>query len=224
MNRLRYILIALLLSFIIIGTLSCNSSETFGSRVYNVPIADTPFPCENGTEWTYRFGDTEMKLVANGTAEHVIAGEVVVIEEWFRDDNDDWYLNNYDYLWISDKEVRRFDTLESDTYSVVIRYPLKLGKTWKYSPIDHPGWIATVVSIDNVVTPTGTFTDCYRIEYNCEDGYWGDMIRTTWYAPGVGGLYGVREEDGRVTELIGYKFPDEQVLGVKKYLNRLENG
>ncbi|MCP4230110.1 MAG: hypothetical protein GY771_08175 [bacterium] len=212
----RSYLLSLILISVVIATLSCNSGDTVGSGEgdgRSCSPFDAPFPCAVGSEWSYRFGDTDMKLVAAGMVNHTTVGEVVVIEEWFRsDDNKDWYLSSYEYVQVTDEEIRRYDDLNEDSYSVLVTLPLELGNTWSYRPLDHPDWTASIVSIDNVSMPWGTYTGCYRVEYITEDSYWGDSVSTRWFAPGVGGLYGVREEDGRITELVGYKFPEEQVL------------
>ncbi|MCP4230112.1 MAG: hypothetical protein GY771_08185, partial [bacterium] len=60
-------------------------------------------------------------------------------------------------------------------------------------PVDHPDWEATVVAVEDVTVPAGTFEDCYKIEYYYESLSQGKGINTIWYASGVGGRYGVDE-------------------------------
>jgi hypothetical protein len=157
------------------------------------------FPLTQGSRWTYAEGAVTLIDSVAGDSSVAERNATVVLrsfapEFWVRDQTGLW-------------RFERRTTIRSGTeYELEARYalqyqlPLVLGATWSESFRDTVVVLGTetllvrdslhgsVVAIEDVVTPAGTFDDCYRVELfrSVQAETLAEANSVEWLAPGVG--------------------------------------
>lgn len=157
------------------------------------------FPLTRGSRWTYSDGiATRTDSVAGDS---VVDGRSAIVvlrsfapEFWLRDQTGAWRF------------TRRAVIRGGQEYELEARYeqayqlPLVLGATWADAFGDTVTVLGTeslfvrdslsglVAAIEDVVTPAGTFTECYRLDFfrSVRTDTLIETAWTEWLAPGVG--------------------------------------
>jgi hypothetical protein len=204
-------LLALILS-VLVAVLLLNCDNATAPDDEGEPEPESfDFPHPDGGEWVYKFNDLDWKYVVDETVQHYEVGDVIAVQEWWKNEDDtEWNFVGYTYLWFSEDEIRAYYALDDDIYKILFKFPLEVGKSWKYRPNDHPDWTATVLEKrDSVTVPAGTFNDVWIIDYYVYQSPPGDISVATYYVSGVGGLDGIREVQRQVgtTDLVSYNQP-----------------
>ncbi len=73
-----------------------------------------------------------------------------------------------------------------------LKFPLKVGQTWKQSIYNTPGPLIWKVNSLNatIKTPAGTFTHCIQLQYGPQGSTASNgLLQTVYYAPGLGEVY-----------------------------------
>jgi hypothetical protein len=140
-------------------------------------INSSYYPLEIGNQWNYSnqfFSKTE-KIVdttrINGLLYYGLASWDDHVEYWFREDSNRVYLLN---------------TSDSNDF-VLFNFNADTGKNWQLPPGYECSFgtkITLVSKEDSIITPAGTFLNCYHFKhhpYCCDAG-----IYDTWFAKGTG--------------------------------------
>jgi len=158
---------AILTSSLLLCFVFCFSANTHA-------LSDSSyFPLEIGNQWILSSQpDTLIETVADT---QLIEGNIYFSFDQFR--NSSGYLlrmfANQVFIYVDTTEYLWYD------------FSADSGDTWTVPPLPHPfdgGNFSLQSKTDTVVTPAGTFTDCYRIHHFIA----ADAEFVEWFAPGIG--------------------------------------
>jgi hypothetical protein len=146
----------------------------FYSTVYSQGVKESSyFPLRIGNQWFFSSqNDTLSETVADTQR---IGGNLYYSLEKFRDYSGFLFrvFDNRVYIFADTSEYLWYD-FKADS-----------SDSWTVPPLGHPygGGLLTMQSkTDTVFTPSGTFTDCYRIYHHIGS----DAEFVEWFAPGIG--------------------------------------
>jgi hypothetical protein len=151
---------------------SCGEEEgpAGPTRPFNYPHAD-------GAEWIYTYeGLGFAKYVISGTYYHPAAGETQKLHEYVAGLGG-WEESFVYYLKATGDDVRVYVDAEANQYVVLLKFPLKQGRSWDAGL----GLRAKFLATEKVTVSAGTFS-CVRVAYTSDVGTF-----TVWWPTGVGG-------------------------------------
>ena len=157
---MKYFHALILISMIILFSAGCSqntsSSGSGGGREY--------FPNTDGYSWSYRMsmsGTTETATARMTFTGTTTAGGTTV-QIWR---TESFYTTGAttieNLIKVTDSSVTQYGTLvyPSTIPSTVIAFPLNIGSSWyTYGTVE-----AIVTAQENVIVPSGTFNNCYKI-------------------------------------------------------------
>jgi len=147
-----------LISLIVLLIISCKKNITNSSDIGII------MPLAIGNSWIYEDDDGDLSEV-NITSEIDIDGIT-----WYIDNNDNFYRNNSEGLWIYD--------LEDDREGLHLKYPIDIDESF----INAWGWRFTCISKDFTFV---NYVGCYEYYYTESYSAFAQEIRL-YYKPNIG--------------------------------------
>ena len=158
------------------------------------------FPLHIGNEWTFTFQNslhTEEivdTIRINGFLYYELSIWSPEPQYWFRESNDSVYL------------LDRIDSTEILLYN----FNADSGESWELTP-DYDCSFGSEITLlsknDTVVTPAGTFTNCYHLlhQQNCSDA----GIFESWFGKGIGRI---RYVENNIAGMKDYKLVEYKIF------------
>ena len=141
------------------------------------PFTVDKFPNNDWISWTYEIYDA-LSSIYDTVIVQVAESATVAI--W----NYDFGDSSYTELVSVEGDTVKFITTGSISYTRnSLLFPLVSGKSWVTYPL---GYVSTVMSITNLLTPAGQFYPTYKIETAENCGAECSHIESVWYVPNVG--------------------------------------
>ena len=181
MKSIKTVFLAGILAFFLVLAHGCSQkTEEGGGKSY--------FPNGVGNTWTYSNDDgTSMTVTVDRT--DVIFGNIAVQLFVATDLDSGGHVTDTDeeYYRVTDAGVydHGTPTYPQETGLPWLLFPLTVGKTWTFVDGTTYDRIATVVAIENVTVPAGTFS-CYKVSYTWKQDDTEISTDTSWFGDGVG--------------------------------------